>query len=406
MGAYYGESAEKYLASCVKPVLKRGCKELPKPIKEKDRKIISDYLAEQPKLKPSTAKMVAVYLVLLCRDLPLPLSDIDTKDVLQYIAKAEIKLKQNTRRRFYPLLRGFLQWMVAEGVNAKLNMDKIIPNLKPPAFDLEGRKPSQMLSGEDVKKLIEGARYSRDRALLATMYEGSLRPVEICSAVWSDINFDKFGCQFSTNKKTGKSRYIRLIMAAPYLLQWKNDHPCPEPDQPVFVSMRSSKVIAPITQPGIKCLLYQLGREVLPDKKVFPYLLRHSRITSLIADEVPESVVKLQAWGSVNSRMLETYAHLSNADVDRVMLSRAGIETVETKKDESLKPHKCPHCGFVNIPTAGFCNTCGSSLTEEAAKSQAQAVSIADDAMIQNANDPKFVDAVAKRMLELQKQKK
>jgi integrase len=43
---------------------------------------------------------------------------------------------------------------------------------------------------------------------------------------------------------------------------------------------------------------------------------------------------------------------------------------------------------------------------EQAQASQAQAVSIADTAMIKNASDPAFVDAVARRLLELQKQRK
>lgn len=245
-------------------------------------------------------------------------------------------------------------------------MLKISPNLKAPGLDLEARKPSSMLSGEDVKKLIETAHTSRDRAIIAMMFEGSLRPCEAIAATWSDVNFDQFGAQFTTNQKTGKSRYIRLIMSAPYLAAWKNDHPRPDPDMPVFVSLKSSGVIVPINQSGLKTLVYGLGREILPGKKIFPYLLRHSRITGLIADEVPESIVKMQGWGSVNTRMLGTYTHLSNADVDRVMLSRAGIVSIETKKDESLKLIQCQNCGKVHEPTAKFCIDCGHAMTKDA----------------------------------------
>jgi len=368
--AYYGKEVEEYLNAALNPQSYRN-HPVPLALREQDRQIISDYMAEKVSLKPGTAKVIATYLVMLSRDLPCPLSEIDTKQMLQYISRTNEKLKPNTRRRYYPLLKSFLSWMIAEGINTKIKIDKISPNLKAPALDLSARKASMMLSGDDIKKLIEAGHTSRDRAIVAMMYEGSLRPIEIISALWGDLNFDKFGAQFNTNEKTGKSRYIRLIMSAPYLLQWKNDHPKPDPNMPIFTNERSAGTIKPITQSGLKNLIYGLGREVLPEKGIFPYLLRHSRITSLIADEVSESIVSKQAWGNVNSRMLGTYTHLSDTDVDRVMLSRAGITTKETKKDESLKPRQCPHCGKVNTPTSRFCDDCGTSLTEEA-KEQVQ----------------------------------
>jgi integrase/recombinase XerD len=366
--SYYGKDVEEYLAAAVNPQPLRGRTVSPKSLRERDRKIISDYMAERVSLKPGTAKVISTFLVMLCRDLPVPLSEIDTKMMLQYISRINEKLKPNTRRRFFPILKSFLSWIGSEGLNTRLNIDKINSNLKSPTLDLSGRKPSMMLSGEDIKKMIEGAHTSRDRAIIAMMYEGSLRPIEVITATWDNLNFDKFGAQFNTSEKTGKTRYIRLIMSAPYLLQWKNDHPKADPGMPIFVSLKSARIITPLTQSGLKHLIYALGRETLPDKEIFPYLLRHSRITSLIADEVPESIVKKQGWGSVNSRMLATYTHLSDADVDRVMLSRAGITTVETKKDESLKPRQCSHCGTVNTPTAKFCDECGTPLTKEAEK--------------------------------------
>lgn len=363
---FYGLDVEQYLVAALNPQPSRGHKIPPKPLRKQDQKIISDYMSERVSLKPSTAKVLCTYLVMFSRELPESFSNIDTKMVLQYISQSNTKLKQNTRRRYYPIIKTFLTWLIREKVNKKLNMDKISPNLKAPALDLDGRKPSMMLTGDDIKKLIETAHTSRDRALIAMQFEGALRPIEIVSATWADLNFDKYGAQFTTSKKTGKSRYIRLIMSAPYLLEWKNDHPKPEPDMPVFVSLKSAKFITPLTQSGLKTLIHAIAKEALPNKQVFPYLMRHSRITSLMADEVSSQIVSMQAWGTPNSRMLSTYTHLSNADIDRVLLSRAGIQTEETKKDESLKPRQCSYCGKMNTPTDKFCAECGTPLTNEA----------------------------------------
>jgi len=201
---YYGKDVEQYLDAAMHPVPLRGRTEAPDPLREEDRKIISDYLSERVNLKPSTAKVISSYLVGFSREMPMPFGDVDTKMVLKYIGKMNGKLKQNTRRRFYPLLKTFLSWLSDEGINKQIDLKKINGNLKAPGLDLEGRTPSMMLNGEDIKKLIEAAHTSRDRALIAMMYEGSLRPIEVISATWQDINFDKFGAQFTTAKKTGK----------------------------------------------------------------------------------------------------------------------------------------------------------------------------------------------------------
>lgn len=381
---YYGKDVEQYLHAALNPKPLRGRTEAPPSLREEDRKIISDYLAEQTNLKPGTAKNVATYLVMLCRDLPFVVQDADTKTILQYVTRANTSLKQNTRRRAYPVFMKFIKWMASEGLNKNINLEKIKPALKAPGLDLSGRKSSMMLSGEDIKKLIEAGHTSRDRAIVSVMYEGSLRPIEIITATWDSIVFDKYGAQFMTSEKTGKPRYIRLIMSAPYLLAWKNDHPKPEPKTPVFVSLKSAKKIEPISQGGLRNLIYELSREALPGKDVFPYLMRHSRITALIADEVQESVVKLQAWGSVNSRMMETYLHLSNAQVDRVLLSKAGIMTAETRKDDILKPRRCSHCGKSHTPTSNFCDVCGTGLTEEARQQTSTITKTIDDELTED----------------------
>ena len=87
----------------------------------------------------------------------------------------------------------------------------------------------------------------------------------------------------------------------------------------------------------------------------------------MLADEIPDAVVKLQCWGSLNSRMLATYAHLSQNDVDRILLTRAGIE-VEAPGQTDLRPQQCPHCGARNTPIARFCEICGAGMDADAVR--------------------------------------
>jgi len=57
--------------------------------------------------------------------------------------------------------------------------------------------------------------------------------------------------------------------------------------------------------------------------------------------------------------MLATYAHLSDADIDRVLLAKAGIKTPEKKVEVGVRPRQCPGCGKINTATDLYCSICG-----------------------------------------------
>ena len=101
---YYGKDVEEYLNAATSPGPDReaGFRAI---TGNSTGSIISDYMAERVNLKPGTAKVVSTYLVMLSRDLPAPLSEVDTKMMLQYIGRANEKLKQNSRHRYYPLFK-------------------------------------------------------------------------------------------------------------------------------------------------------------------------------------------------------------------------------------------------------------------------------------------------------------
>jgi|GEM_PF-4080955 len=54
------------------------------------------------------------------------------------------------------------------------------------------------------------------------------------------------------------------------------------------------------------------------------------------AGEIPESVVKMQCWGSVKSSAIVHYAHLTSKDIDTILLSHAGLKVAQKPSDTSL----------------------------------------------------------------------
>jgi len=228
------------------------------------------------------------------------------------------------------------------------------------------KKAGDMLTAGDVEKLIHAAGNDRNRAMIAVMYEGGLRPVEIQYMAWDDVKFDQYGAILTTNKKTGKQRYIRLISSAPALDQWRLSSR--RESGPVFVHMRNG--VMQDQAIGPRGILYTVksaaDRAGIDSKRVYSYLLRHTRVTHMMEDNVPDNVIKLQHWGTVTTPMLGTYGHISNTHIDQVLLEHAGVEQHEKKGRASLQPIQCPSCRFVNLPGSRRCAHCFKAFTEDA----------------------------------------
>lgn len=376
---YYGLDVQDYLKQAMhpKPCLGRPA---PDPILQKDADLILEYINDlilNRGIASSTAKTTATFIVMFVRACP-DLSLLTTSKFKAHIVGARDKMKQNTRRRYIPLMKKFVKWLVEHGYNHDLDLIEIEQINAPTGYDLEGRTAESMLTGEEVNAIIKAAKNSRDRAIIAMSYDAAARPIEIASATWNSIRLPSQGeshAAFNTSKKTGIARYIPLINAVPHLLAWKNDYPGdPTGNSLVFVTLNPP--YKPINQTLIRRVVHTCAKSANITKAITPYLFRHSRITHMIADEVPETIVKKIGWGSVRSNMLATYAHLSDGDVDRILLAKAGIKTPEKRAEVGVRPRQCAGCGKINASTDRYCSVCGKSLTKEAEATQGDLVQL------------------------------
>jgi site-specific recombinase XerD len=262
---------------------------------------------------------------------------------------------------FLVVLKQFYRWLIENGYSTI--PEKKLNKIKNPREDCMTKEAGDLLTPEEIKSIIRVCQRSIDRALVMTLYEGGFRIGELGSLAWKDVLFDEHGVIVNTNFKTGKPRYVRLVMAKEYLAVWKSDYPFePEGENLVFVSARRNGMTYQAISKQLKKLVARAGIE----KHVTPHLFRHSRITHLIKEGVNESVIKLMMWGSVNSRQFKTYAHLTGTDIDNEILSRYGITPTKEKGENALVPKQCKKCQAINAPDTNYCPVCGASLTDEA----------------------------------------
>ena len=269
--------------------------------------------------------------------------------------------KQNTLFDHVSILKQFLLWMIE---NEYSNLpEKKVKAIKSPRKDTITKTASQLLSPEEVKVLVKASRSSRDRAMIMTLYEGGFRPGEVCQLKWRDLKSDPNGIAVNVNFKTGITRYIRLVMAKKYISEWRADYPLPITSES-FVFLNEKR--RPLTWNAMAVQINRIAKRAGMTKHLTPHLFRHSRITHLLREGASESVVKMMMWGSLNTDMLMTYAHLTGGDVDAEISRLYGLDTKTGQKSARLEPRICPSCNLINPPGEDYCRGCMEALSIQA----------------------------------------
>lgn len=216
--------------------------------------------------------------------------------------------------------------------------------------------PEEILTQEEIMKLIKGAKYTRDKALISMLYESGCRVGELGNLLIKHIQFDKHGAVIMVDGKTGQRR-VRIITSAPYLADWLNKHPHMGPDNHLWASLPPNDGRL-INYASIRRLICLTAKRVGIVKKVNPHAFRHARATHL-SNHLTEAQMKEYFGWTQDSSMASIYIHLSGRDVDNALLKLNGIAVEEESKTDSFKPIECSRCNYLNKPTDKYCSKCG-----------------------------------------------
>jgi site-specific recombinase XerD len=281
---------------------------------------------------------------------------------------------QNSLHDHIGLLKRFYTWLI-ENSNSSVPVEKL-RKIKVPTINTMTVTAEQLLTRDEIIAMIRHCKNSRDRALIAVLYEGGFRIGDIGALTWNMVKFDEYGAQVNTDFKTKIPRYVRLVMAVPYLASWKNDYPFQiEPEGLVFVSAQNT----PTTHAGISTQLKKIAVRAGIRKEVHAHLFKHTRVTHMLEEDYHDSTVKQICWGHQGTKMLATYAHLTNNTIDDEILTKHGIQRPKDHDTKSMAARQCPYCNMINAPTHEFCDTCGRPLTREATTDLSTAVTAIEE---------------------------
>ncbi|TQD28263.1 tyrosine-type recombinase/integrase [Methanolobus vulcani] len=229
-------------------------------------------------------------------------------------------------------------------------------------------QPQDLPDSKDIDKMIEVCTNARNRAIVATLYDGGFRPGALASCRVGSVESNQYSSiiylpRTSKARKTTPPKGIPLTWASGYLQQWLAVHPLKDdPYAPLWVTLDKNQT----------ALSYNTFRKTIKDiavkagikKRFYPYLFRHKAVTNWILDGYNEQEIKHRAgWSKGSTRMFQVYANFTDQEINDRIYEKCGLKT-EDKRHITLK--KCPRCSSVLKPNDRFCSQCSLVLDHQA----------------------------------------
>jgi integrase/ribosomal protein L40E len=333
------------------------------PISQRNKKLISDFKDDCSLIGMGLPRIVRYLQVLprLAKILSIDFDKATKSDVAHLVRTIQENERHSpwTKYTYKVMLKRFFKWLKDTWDTYPEEVKWIKPRIKP----TDKRLPANgdLLTEEEIKKLIEAAEHPRDKAFVSVLYESGARIGEIGSMQIANVKFDEYGAMLHVEGKTG-ARPIRVLSSTQYLTTWIQNHPLKnDRNAPLWVNVGTTRHNSAMKYTTIKALLKRLFEKAGIKKRFNPHMFRHSRATFL-ADHLTEFQMN-QYFGWVQgSKMPATYVHMSGKKTDAAILQLNGVNVPKKTKESSLKPIICPRCSTINAHDAKFCNKCAGIL--------------------------------------------
>jgi len=282
-------------------------------------------------------------------DIGKPIENLTIDDLKKYFEGLKDKNQKNSsihlcQQRFIQ----FYQFCLDETDNEKYSL--MMRKVKRLQISKGKRtiNPSDILTPEDIKKLINVATIERDRCIVATLFESGLRIGELLSLTTDMIESDDMKQEVTLHIpniegcKTG-SRSVICLEVYGYVQEWLKCNP--------------SKQFFDLSQMGVILILRKLAKLAGITKPVNPHNFRHSAITHAAGLNMSETQLSYRFWGIPHSAMLSIYIHLQEQLKSSGYRDAKGMGEGNGKTIINPLASRCVECGRL-IQAGSLCKTC------------------------------------------------
>jgi len=305
----------------------------------------------------------------------------DLERLLATLLAKQPPYSPETMSTYKAILKGFMTWVVVPDQFPTKNPPSIVAWITTHVRrrDKHRLERKDLLTPEDIERLLAVCRNPRDKALIAILWETGCRIAEIGNLQLKHLTKGDHGYTLDVNGKTG-GRSPMIISSAPYLTVWINNHPFKDdPEAPLWVYYQFTTTPKGLRYDTIRHLLARYFQRAGISKPFNPHAFRHSRATYVLANGIMnEQQAKAYFGWTPDSGMLATYSHLVDQDANNAILKENNLASISKKRND-LTPITCPICGELNPPKSDYCTKCGAVLNLPRAYQHQQAHELTDD---------------------------
>jgi integrase/recombinase XerD len=330
---------------------------------------INSFLSSTPKKSEATIAYNLKVVKFLLDHIPSDLDNLTNKDINAFklalstwTVKGDYRkgeaISDVTKKQYTIGFKRFLGWYAEEYENEQYT--KLGKKSKAEA-KVDPIQSSDLLTIEEIDKMIDKADNLRDKAIICTLAESGCRIGEISNCTIKNFQpLPTGGGKLTFPVSKTKARIITLIRAASNIDNWIRTHPKGErPEEPLWIA-QDGKGYRKLSQATIYGLVRIIANKANVQKRVHPHIFRHTRATQLIKFGWSEPKVKKYLGWSEKSTVPSLYIHLGDDDMIDAVYEMYGL--VEKTKDEKGKDiGKCPKCRKINPITTGCLKTILSS---------------------------------------------
>ncbi len=232
------------------------------------------------------------------------LKTISREEILSYIGFLDAtNYSDSYKRNVRHAIKTFYRYLISESFSKFIRVGELYGTLE----------KKQLLTNPEVDLLVQVSSSLRDKAIIALLFDAALRREELLNLRVEDIDITADHERIHVSGIKG-TRVVPLTFSASYLQQYLHATP--------RLSAMSCKLWVgrhrPLRASGLRAVLNRAARATGINKRVYPYIFRHSRLTEL-SKILPEPMLCLFAGWINGSKMIRVYVHNDLVELEELL---------------------------------------------------------------------------------------
>jgi integrase/recombinase XerD len=275
--------------------------------------------------------------------------------------KLPCDVTQEDLRQFFGWLnaQGYKPWtqhdykLFAKELFGLLKGKRFVKWIKVPTNIESPLGPEDLISRQELDRLRAVCETVQEKAMIVALDGTGFMPAEFLSLKIKNVSFDDVGAKvhLATSVKGHLLRTVRQVEDYSDLADWVlREHPVRnDPEAPLWINESTNSKNQALKYMGLCRRLKKLVKKArIENKRVYPYLFRHTRNTDW-ANRLPDAHLKQYAGWREDSRAPRTYIHLASDRLDETLLKSYGIiktETKQAKRDSRENAYVAERCAL------------------------------------------------------------